>query len=212
VLIGPDQTRFSVHKDVLCQRSSFFNAAFSGDWKEKNERKIALPDDNEELFSKFLGWAYTDDLDLGDEANERRTLAVPLYGFADKLGATALKNKIMDQLCNKVSRKVVPSTKMARRAFDDLQDGCKMQEYILDAWIYQNTPLDFKPPYELPESCMNKLVCRLFEQRTQKFWRRNSDTGFGRRCCYHQHDSFAPKRPKCEDDDDDDDDDTSDDE
>ncbi|KAK5131063.1 hypothetical protein LTR08_001349 [Meristemomyces frigidus] len=53
---------FHVHKDLLTQHSDFFRAAFTGDWKERADGVIRLPEDEVEAFEQFYWFVYTGSL------------------------------------------------------------------------------------------------------------------------------------------------------
>jgi hypothetical protein len=40
VLVGPDEHRFAVRKDVICAKSKFFRAACSTRWLKDGERVV----------------------------------------------------------------------------------------------------------------------------------------------------------------------------
>ncbi|KAK3047247.1 hypothetical protein LTR09_011347 [Extremus antarcticus] len=51
VLAGPDQSKFIVHKTLICKRSDFFQAACArGGWKEAIEKIVRLPEIDEDIF------------------------------------------------------------------------------------------------------------------------------------------------------------------
>jgi len=60
VLVGPESSvkEFSVHEDLICPRSMFFKKAMSGTWKESEERKVELPEDELEVFALYLKLIY----------------------------------------------------------------------------------------------------------------------------------------------------------
>ena len=64
VLVGGQepQQRFHLHKDLLCNVSEFFSAALTGNFKEAEDGKITLPEQNPETFKYFVHWLYTGSL------------------------------------------------------------------------------------------------------------------------------------------------------
>lgn len=42
IFIGPENNRVYVYKGILCNASSFFEAAFKGDFKEGQEQSVSL--------------------------------------------------------------------------------------------------------------------------------------------------------------------------
>lgn len=59
MLVGPDRTLFSVHKDLICHHSPYFDAAFNGPFKESSDGQITLEEAAPFTFGLFLHWLYT---------------------------------------------------------------------------------------------------------------------------------------------------------
>lgn len=107
MLVGSLEQPFTLHKDILCNQSSFFQAAFNGRFAESRKRSLKLPDLNVEDFKRYIHWAYSgevvvvDSEDGGEEddkgAKERMLLA-RLYVVGDQLGETLLRNTVIDKM------------------------------------------------------------------------------------------------------------------
>lgn len=54
VLVGPEEVKFTAHKDVLCARSEFFRTACSKSWREGQEKVVPLPEVEEETFQTYM--------------------------------------------------------------------------------------------------------------------------------------------------------------
>lgn len=61
VLVGPEKDCFAIHKTLVCDQSSFFKAALTGNFKEA-DGTIALPEQDAAAFKYFVHWLYTDSL------------------------------------------------------------------------------------------------------------------------------------------------------
>lgn len=59
VLVGSQETRFDLHRGLLCASSDFFRAAITGDFKERDQNKIKLPKQDVKIFKFFVRWLYT---------------------------------------------------------------------------------------------------------------------------------------------------------
>jgi hypothetical protein len=99
LLVGKSETSFQVHEDFLCSASPVFHAAFNNDFKEANERKLSLPDDDVETIEYFIQWIYSQPynrypVDVSDESYPQLGR---LYVFADKMQADGLKKDIVLQ-------------------------------------------------------------------------------------------------------------------
>lgn len=59
ILVGPDEKRFDVHKELLCSVSDFFSAALNGGFKEAATGVVKLPEQDTETFQYFVHWLYS---------------------------------------------------------------------------------------------------------------------------------------------------------
>ncbi|KAF2827359.1 hypothetical protein CC86DRAFT_209933 [Ophiobolus disseminans] len=61
VVVGkePNHKRFLVHEGLLCARFEFFKRAMNGNWAEREERLIKLPEDDPETFATYINVVYT---------------------------------------------------------------------------------------------------------------------------------------------------------
>ena len=69
-LVGSDETRFVVHKNLMCKGSKFFQAACRGEWKESTERLVHFPEVQPGVLSIYLGWIYTCKVDVSRDGGE----------------------------------------------------------------------------------------------------------------------------------------------
>lgn len=146
VLIGEEEQKFLVHKDVACSKSPFFKAACDErKWSEGKEGVVKLPEHDPETFSLFLPWVYSDKLAEGDDdsAEALRRMA-RTWSLADYLGATTLSNLVIDKILswNKefdtwpgpaLFEHISPGTAIWR-LWVDLVAGEGIPEYMEDAW------------------------------------------------------------------------------
>ena len=59
LLIGPEECRIDVHKEVLCRASAFFDAALNGEHYLESNGIIKLPEQEVPTFKYFVNWLYT---------------------------------------------------------------------------------------------------------------------------------------------------------
>ncbi|KAG5935339.1 hypothetical protein E4U53_000456 [Claviceps sorghi] len=71
LVVGSDQRLFAAHEDVLCH-SPFFNNALRNTYMDFVAKKIALPDEEPEIFSSVLEYLYQGDYFPRLTHNERR--------------------------------------------------------------------------------------------------------------------------------------------
>ena len=60
LVVGKEQRLFAAHEDVLCL-SPFFQAALNRNFADGNTKRIALPDEEPEIFSSVLEFLYKGD-------------------------------------------------------------------------------------------------------------------------------------------------------
>ena len=70
VFVGKKRKEFNVHKKLICQASKFFNDAFSGPFKEGQENRMHMPEDDPEVFSYFVDWLYRNPLPVVEDTFE----------------------------------------------------------------------------------------------------------------------------------------------
>ncbi len=97
VLVGPDKKAYTLHKDLLCAHSPFFQKCLESSFLEKKQDQVELPEDSPEVFEHFINWIYREDvIKPTDQASLE--LAIQTYVFADKLCMTTFKNRIMTRI------------------------------------------------------------------------------------------------------------------
>ncbi|KAL8669249.1 MAG: hypothetical protein Q9168_006149 [Polycauliona sp. 1 TL-2023] len=96
--VGYDDRPFHIHKKLLCSKSTYFNAAFEGSFKEASEKKLHLLDEDSNIFQFYARWIYNQDLELGGKEHEMFDVdaCCHVYILADKLGSESLQNLVMD--------------------------------------------------------------------------------------------------------------------
>ena len=108
LLVGAEETSFSVHMDMLCKVSHFFRSAFmgAGSYAETVDRSIRLPEEDSDTIDRMVQWLYFKKfpfdrkaiLKTAKDAHQTYMQLVTLYVAADKYGIVRLKNDIIDRL------------------------------------------------------------------------------------------------------------------
>ncbi|KAK5691952.1 hypothetical protein LTR97_011123 [Elasticomyces elasticus] len=83
VLVGINETSFTVHQDLLCRSSCFFKTALAGDWLESREGIFRLAETNADAFRTYVDTLYTPSVHLRDLVDE----APPRFSVEDTLKA-----------------------------------------------------------------------------------------------------------------------------
>ncbi|KAI9787297.1 MAG: hypothetical protein M1835_002816 [Candelina submexicana] len=63
VHVGPNRVHFQLPKDILCRQFSYFDKALNGDFREGEEQRLELPDEDVKTFRELLKWMLTGRLD-----------------------------------------------------------------------------------------------------------------------------------------------------
>lgn len=97
IFVGPNQKKFHLHHDLVCHRSNYFRACFAGNFKEAQQKKIYLPEDDVESFDLLVGWLYGAPLKKISSKDD-----LPVYFAlavaADKFCLEHLFNETMDNI------------------------------------------------------------------------------------------------------------------
>lgn len=145
-----------VHKDIICARSKFFQAACSERWlsSKASEKKIKLPEVDPQSFQKYLGWVYSGELDLSNfeptsissstfsdygygivMSHDFHTVAkyIELYLLGDKLDDIDLRNKTMRTLVLDAS--TIPHWTTTHRVWSNTPETSSLRRMIVDREI-----------------------------------------------------------------------------
>ncbi|KAI4122341.1 MAG: hypothetical protein LQ347_006536, partial [Umbilicaria vellea] len=112
IYVGNKRKHFAVQKKLVCSRSTYFDKAFNGAFKEGHEGAIYLPDDSPDTVEAFIAWLYRGTLQQGPlDSNTQAEKAVihyvQLYLFAEKYGIESLQNQSTDGLLDALSTSTV---------------------------------------------------------------------------------------------------------
>ncbi|KAH7417449.1 hypothetical protein BKA64DRAFT_769402 [Cadophora sp. MPI-SDFR-AT-0126] len=97
IFVGPNKVEFKVLKNIICQASDFFSAAFQDGFQESTLGSIHMPEDDPVTFQRFLSWVYGRKLPQSKGTTGQKLL-YDLYILAEKLCMNDLANKTMDRI------------------------------------------------------------------------------------------------------------------
>lgn len=102
--MGPKEQCFMVHKNIICRRSRFFEAACAKKWT-KPDKKIRLPEDEPDAFAVYLECVYNQPqiVENEDQQDDEVTSAewavlFRTYILADKYGDLPSANNMIDRI------------------------------------------------------------------------------------------------------------------
>lgn len=107
IYVGPDKRHWSLHRNLLCHHSSYFEAEFLGNEvpkakKNNGEQKLELPNDDPVGFELLVKWLYQGRLDdVSDMSDEKKydysVACYKLHLLCDRFDLPQLKNISIDQ-------------------------------------------------------------------------------------------------------------------
>jgi len=136
----PPQT-FTIHRNLICSASQFFNKAFNGDFDESHARCMKLPHESHEAFQALYHWLYTGNLlckkFLMEPLIEEDVYWLHIYAMADHLLIHKLSLDTYSIIRNYFSEKTLsmPSVRFIKELWGDCGlPPCKQKllvEYII---------------------------------------------------------------------------------
>ncbi|KAK5712526.1 hypothetical protein LTR17_017973 [Elasticomyces elasticus] len=132
ILVGVEESSFTVHEDHLCRSSEYFKKACTGEWVESKERTIRLAHVDAATFQIHVEALYYPDIDLyealalssGDpggqllfDASEHRQVGIvlqlcSLWALGGYLQDYKIQNEVMDILYQRVACGIFGSTRL----------------------------------------------------------------------------------------------------
>jgi hypothetical protein len=204
ILLGPEEKRITLAKNVACETSRFFKAACNGSWKESEENMVRLPETDMDTFRTYKGWLYTGELDI------RKSPDSPLQGYAESLSKensipaftdlinayvlgefledAKFRNVAVDQAI-KVKTEVGwgPSVGNVCDLFQRASHDCKLNNFFVDCWatcsIADGRLQDLAR--EFPTEFWVRMAIRSHEDMFMTFAARRPEKRG--RCHYHDH-------------------------
>jgi hypothetical protein len=130
---------FFIRKDLLCNKSTYFNTALKGEFMEAKTNKFLLVE-RLDLFQIFHYWLEHGDLDFMDSgdwnmpAEDVLIAFVEIYGFADRRGVPSLGDEILQKLDKRIRPGGVPvrlDVHVINLAWEQLPETCGLCRYLV---------------------------------------------------------------------------------
>ena len=138
ILVGEDSTPFFVHRDQLCDASSFFKAAFEGAFLEGIEMRMSLPEEEEHTFDLFIQWLYNQGYEIFHEKDndkgQQYMEPVKLYILADKYDVTDLKSHVITKLFEERDEEWAPGQATVAYAYEHTPQNSRLRKFLVDWW------------------------------------------------------------------------------
>ena len=100
IYVGTSRRKFRLHRDLLCERSEFFEAALEGHSKEAEAQELTLPEDSVENSERLVCWLYGAPLMSIPlvPSEDDFSANVNLFILARELCLEHLQNETVDQI------------------------------------------------------------------------------------------------------------------
>ena len=136
---------FYVHLGVICNESSVFKAAFSGEFTEASNQSMDLPDHDIESVERMIQWFYSKQYELakwssenvGITANTRYWQLAKLNTLADKYNVIGLSNNIIDQLYILRSKSCSPHLNVASYVYDNTAENSSFRKLLVAWYVWE---------------------------------------------------------------------------
>lgn len=178
VLVGKWEHQFQVHRDIIRERSKFFEAAVSDDrWVEGQERLVRLPEIAPQAFSTYTHWIYRDQMSIHvfwqeDHPNiwREQQAYYEIYMLAEYLDDARLRVHILDVIISKsLHWRKVPGFKFCDVIWDRTPKGSPLRTFVIDWKAQRESRSKFaKDVEEYPKEFLEEMAVYLMRHRTRK--------------------------------------------
>jgi hypothetical protein len=168
VLVDEDEVEFTVHKDSICEKSKFFEAAVSNDsWREGREKIVRLPEINVADFRTYIHWMYTGKCLpevqwQADHISGSQELVSYTDGYilADVLDDRELRRHILATMIDKTSEwREMPDGAFCKEVWKRTPKGSPLRSFfVLYAWGCLDPLCLFETVSKYPKAFLQEYV------------------------------------------------------
>ncbi|QIW96667.1 hypothetical protein AMS68_002185 [Peltaster fructicola] len=194
IKVGTQQQSYCIHSQLLCADSQFFRSATKKEWKEGQNREIALPEDTTEVFDIYIQWLYQkkilcqidDSNPVDKEVSDQYRLLIDVFIFGDKVQDIPLKDATINALCNLSDLRneknlcIDPTGVNVTRAYRGTMPGSPLRKFFatLYSWFTLPSWSTKECPVELKDAVLVALLSR--RVATPPWWQWQP-------CSMHEH-------------------------
>lgn len=202
VIVGPpeDQQRFTVHRDIICRRSKFFQAARSERWTSDPGKPTELTDTTPSAFQDYLYCMYADK-DVPMSAREDYAGCIQLCLLAGKLQGLKIATLAVDEIIRHSDQtRTCPNLQDIAYVYNHTPPGHKLRQLMRDFPIHSAGVSTADVPDIGCEGMSEALydICAEFTRLSVHDKYANVENVFHQgsetkpKCHYHQHDAVYP--------------------
>ncbi|KAF2158468.1 hypothetical protein M409DRAFT_71631 [Zasmidium cellare ATCC 36951] len=190
-----EELNIVIHKDLLCDNSPFFAASLKEDWKEGQEGKVPLPDDDYDTVELYRQWLYRDKLAVRRPAQESGTDGVEFrnlvdaFIFGDKVQDGNFQDATIDALIAATNtpdlnnKTYYPASTTVDHAFKHTLEDSPLRRLLVDMYAYHGSQ---EWPRGQNIEFLQQLVKEMFKVRPNRFGA-NQTSQSANSCSYHHH-------------------------
>jgi hypothetical protein len=168
---GPEEQTFYINKDLICNKSKFFEVACKQEWSTERQNTVALDEDKPQIFGIFLAWLTTGDLEQSadviplDEtclknctdkakclqvARGQFELLCRCFVLGDSLQSTKFCDCVMDRIVDlssqtsqNVNKILCTRPEATKFIYRHTTSNSPLRQYCLDIWLSGALSLDW---------------------------------------------------------------------
>ncbi|PVH71818.1 hypothetical protein DL98DRAFT_89832 [Cadophora sp. DSE1049] len=154
---------FPIHKNHICHYSSFFDAAFNGNFAEARSQEVDLYEVKPETFGIFVNWIYTQDVVSEDGEVPNVHGLIHLWLLADRILVPSLQNQAIDLI--ERTRQQKGNDRLPSELFPIIYDNTNAESALrLSTGKDRLASVDMQPYHVQEEECESDRAKR---RRTQ---------------------------------------------
>lgn len=137
VLVGEVPKRYCLHKKLLCHHSTFFAAAFDGDFQEGTSSQLRLPEEEAGAFDIFVHGLYTGSLPrtwYGVHV-AKPSSCVSVYAMGEKWFIPRLQDDISCELRKRFDGNECPPCSLFNKLYEATRPECKLRQYFVKKFV-----------------------------------------------------------------------------
>lgn len=135
ILVGEEEHRFTVHKDMLCAKSKFFKAACSKVWASGREKIVRQPEGTPGDFQIYVEWVYNSKISLDtDDVNKQQNTLMDLYIFGDVLDDYQLRNATLKRLIANTQNGLRLNSEQLLKVYEFTMAGSPLRKFLVH-WV-----------------------------------------------------------------------------
>ena len=185
-LVGADEHAFLLHRDIVCAKSPFLEAACKKGWSEGSEGVVRLPKQRESAFKIFAHWIYSNTVDLEvipeRTSNSHVIHLVEAWILGDFLGCIGFCNDTMDSTIQEI--RALPQVLLHHANMKDIPLNSNIGRLMVDHVAWCGTANYLQKYGSLWPKDFLLAVTKVFYNQSD---RPNFEPTQQSKCYYHQH-------------------------